>query len=105
MSPYNFKMKLISGKNGKKGGCDNVNTDLALLDPDAFTRLYHPVHVKMAIYADEHPDLKGGVACVLKMKSKAVHTAHAFRFIMLRNWLAQVSSCLYAYPSLCHYSL
>ena len=69
MSPYDFKMNLASGKQGKKGGSDNVNTDLAMLDPDSFTRLDRPVHVQTALYADEPLELKGGVACVLKKKA------------------------------------
>ena len=46
-------MRMISGKQGKRGGNDDVVTDLILLDPDEFTRLYHPLHVKTAVCSDE----------------------------------------------------
>ena len=88
MDPYRFKMGIMSGKKGKKGGIDNVNADLAQLVPDEFTRLYHPLHLKMALFADEPLALKGGIACVLQKKNKQhILTAHKFRSIMLRNYV------------------
>ena len=89
-TPTSTKWGSCLVKKNKKGGIDNVNADLAQLVPDEFTRLYHPLHLKMALCADEPLALKGGVACVLQNKNKQhILTAHKFRSIMLRNYVVK----------------
>lgn len=63
--PYDFKVRFIPGKEGKRGGSDDVNTDPSLFDPENSTRLYHLVHVKISL-SDGPLQVKGGLAFVLK---------------------------------------
>lgn len=101
MGPHGYRMRFIAGERNKAGSFDRVNADIALSGPEKSARLYHPLHVIMAIAASEPLELKGSHAHVLKKKGKVVPNATASRYIMLRYLVikhprAFVRSMLYA---------
>ena len=68
MSPHELHIRFATANKGRAAGDDLVTNDLLHLDLHQFTRLYHPLHTKMALTASEPLRLKGSIAHPVEKK-------------------------------------
>ena len=91
MGPFQFGARISRVSTGLKApGFDCSMPDLAQVDVEQYTRLLHPLHVKMAITATEPLQLKGSINATVRKKGSATNTCADHRAITLRNHLLKV---------------
>ena len=91
MSPFDFASRITRQSRGYKApGFDCSMPELAAIDPKQYVRLFHPIHVKMAITSTEPLQLKGSINAPVPKKGPNQHVCTAFRAITLRNHLLKV---------------
>ena len=90
MSPAAYQFSSIGSKRGRAPGKDGISIDLALLAPDQFTRLYHPMHVKSALLSREPPSFKGAIAFKVRKKGEPRGTMKDWRSVLLNNFQGKV---------------
>ena len=64
--------------------------ELAAIDPEQYIRLFHPIHLKMAVTSTEPLQLKGSINAAVPKKGSPTHTCNDSRAITLRNHLLKV---------------
>ena len=62
MAPFEFGSKISRHAGGFRApGFDCSKAELAAVDPTQYVRLFHPLHVKMAVTATEPLQAKGSI--------------------------------------------
>jgi len=89
MCPYTFRDGILRNNKSKAPGADGVNGLLCHACPDQFTRLYHPLHVKMALRCNEPSDLRGFLASAVRKKGDATGFSSDFRSVALKNYVVK----------------
>ena len=91
MGPFEFGSRISRQSGGYKApGFDCSMPELAAIDPEQYVRLFHPLHVKMAVTSTEPLQLKGSINATVRKKGIAQHTCNDHRAITLRNHLLEV---------------
>ena len=89
MSVTDFRSRILGSNRSTAPGVDGVNPLLAHVDPVNFTRLYHPLHVKMSVTLHEPISLKGSIACPVKKKGMSTCTPLDVRSVLLKNYVVK----------------
>ena len=88
MSPFDFGSRISRQSRGHKApGFDCSTPELAAIAPEQYIRIFHPLHVKMAVTSTEPLQLKGSINAAVPKKGKVSHTCNDVRAITLRNHL------------------
>ena len=90
MSPAAYQFSLLESEGGRAPGGDCITSDLALLAPEQFTRLYHPLHVKSALLSREPLSFKGAIAFKVRKKGDPTGTMKDWRSVLLQNFQGKV---------------
>ena len=92
MRPFEFASR-ISRHAGGLPGFDCPMPELAAVDPTQYVRLFHPLHVKMAVTATEPLQATGSTNATVRKNGPAKHTMADLRAITLCSHVLKAHHC------------